>query len=123
MFMAETILEGVESIRVMRVNGNLKLRGAEDRDARQVSIDGGDTPEVIRSGNAVEISTRANLAIMLPPGVAIDVEEVGGNLDASDFAAPLFVTRVRGNFHARRIGAVTIRDSVAGNFSLKESDA
>ncbi|MDO8432233.1 MAG: hypothetical protein Q7S58_07465 [Candidatus Binatus sp.] len=119
--MAETILEGVESIRVVRVDGNLKLRGAESSESGKVIVDSSDAPEIIRNANVVEISTRSNATISIPPGVAIDVEDVAGNLDASDFAAPLFLTRVRGNFHARRIGAVTIRDSVAGNFSLKES--
>ena len=119
--MADTILEGVESIRVIRVDGNLKIRGIESVAAGKIIIDSGATPEVIRNGNVAEISTRSSTTISLSPGVAIDVEDVAGNLDASDFATPLFLTRLRGNFHARRIGAVTIRESVAGNFSLKES--
>jgi hypothetical protein len=119
----ETIIDGVESVRVTRVAGNLKLRGAEPAESRQVTIDASDTPQVTRNGDVAEVSIRTNATISIPKGVAIDVEHVGGNLDASDFAAPLFLTEVRGNFHARRIGTVTVRDSVAGNFSLKESDA
>src|ERR1700750_3226878 len=121
--MPETIIEGVESIRVTRVAGNLKLRGAESAASARGRIDASDTPEVIRNGDVAEVSIRSNATISIPKGVAIDVEHVGGNLDASDFVAPLFLTEVRGNFHARRIGTVTVRDSVAGNFSLKESDA
>ncbi len=116
--MAQLILDGVESIRVIRADGNLKITGT---DAREASIDASYSPEVRREAGVAEVAIRSNATIAVPAGVAIEVEEVAGNLDASDLSTPLSLGRVRGNLHVRRIGSIAVRDTVSGNFHAKHA--
>src|SRR5208283_2698787 len=116
--MAISTLEGVESIRVLRASGNLKITGA-DRSA--VEIDSGVAPTVTTSAGVAEVTLRDHAAIAVPAGVTVEVEDLAGNLDVSDLATPFAVARVRGNLHARRIGAISMRDTVSGNVTIKEA--
>src|SRR5208283_786362 len=116
--MAITTLEGVESIRILRAAGNLKISGA-DRSA--VEIDSNTAPQLTRAAGVAEVTLRDNAAIAVPAGVAVEVEDLAGNLEVSDLATPFVVKRVRGNLHARRLGAISIRDTVSGNVSIKEA--
>ncbi len=100
--MAVSTVEGIESIRIVRAAGNLKITGAE-APAATVEIDSGTTPRVTINAGVAEVSLRDNATIAVPAGVTVEVEDVAGNFDISDLAAPLVVTRVRGNLHARRI--------------------
>src|ERR1017187_5780274 len=101
--MAISTLEGVDSIRILRAAGNLKITGVgPDRSA--VEIDSNTAPQLTRDA-----------------GVAVEVEDLAGNLEVSDLATPFVVKRVRGNLHARRLGAISIRDTVSGNVSIKEA--
>src|SRR5208282_2420927 len=118
--MAISTLEGVESIRVLRASGNLKITGA-DRSA--VEIDSGVAPTVTTSAGVAEVTLRDNATIAVPAGVTVEVEDLAGNLDVSDLATPIAVTRVRGNLHARRVGAISMRDTVSGNVTIKEAGA
>ena len=59
--------------------------------------------------------------IAVPAGVTVEVEDIAGNLDLTDLATPFAVKRVRGNLHARRIGAISIRDTVSGNVSIRQA--
>ncbi len=116
--MAITTLEGVESIRILRAAGNLKISGA-DRSA--VEIDTNTAPQLTRDAGVAEVTLRDNATIAVPAGVTVEIEDLAGNLDVSDLAAPFVVKRVRGNLHARRLGAISIRDTVDGNVSIKEA--
>ncbi len=116
--MAITTLEGVESIRILRAAGNLKISGA-DRSA--VEIDTNTAPQLTRDAGVAEVTLRDNATVAVPAGVTVEVEDLAGNLDVSDLATPFVVKRVRGNLHARRLGAISIRDTVSGNVSIKES--
>ena len=116
--MAISTLEGVESIRVMRAAGNLEIAGA-DRSA--VEIDTNLAPQLTRSAGVAEVTLRDNATITVPAGVTVEVEDVAGNLGVSDLATPFVVKRVRGNLHARRIGAISMRDTVSGNVSIKQA--
>lgn len=118
--MSVTTLEGVESIRVIRADGNLTIVGA---DLPHATIESSVAPEIARNGSVAEMSVRSNATITVPAGVTIEVEEVAGNLDVSDVASPLTVKRVRGNLNANRIGAMTIADTVSGNVYLKQAGA
>src|SRR5271168_1465942 len=118
--MAISTLEGVESVRVLRASGNLKIAGT-DRPA--VEIDTGIAPRVTINAGVAEVTLRDNATIAVPAGVTVEVEDLAGNLDVSDLATPIAVTRVRGNLHARRIGAISIRDTVSGNVTIKEAGA
>ncbi|MFZ2063653.1 MAG: hypothetical protein WAU82_21790 [Candidatus Binatus sp.] len=118
--MAISTIDGVESIRILRAAGNLKITGG-DRPA--IEIDSGLAPRVTTNAGAAEITLRDNAVITVPAGVTVEVEDVAGNLDLSDLATPFIVTRVRGNLHARRIGAISMRDTVSGNVSIKEAGA
>src|SRR5271155_2127323 len=104
--MAISTLEGVESVRVLRASGNLKIIGA-DRPA--VEIDSGVAPRVATSAGVAEVTLRDNATIAVPAGVTVEVEDLAGNLDLADLLTPLVVSRIRGNLHARRIGAITMR--------------
>jgi hypothetical protein len=118
--MAISTIDGVESIRILRASGNLKIAGT-DRPA--IEIDSGVAPRVTTNAGVAEVTLRDNASIAVPAGVTIEVEDLAGNLDVSNLATPFAVTRVRGNLHARRIGAISMRDTVSGNVSIKEAGA
>ncbi|MDB5107259.1 MAG: hypothetical protein JWM69_200 [Candidatus Binatus sp.] len=116
--MPQTTLDGIESLRIRRAGGNLKLAGSE---SRNVTIDTSSPPEITRSDGSAEIVLRSSATIAVPSGVALQVDDVTGNLDASDLSAPLSVERVHGNLHVRRIGSIAIRDTVSGNVHVKQA--
>ena len=118
--MAISTLEGVESVRVIRAAGNLKIIGT-DRSA--VEIDSNTAPRVDTSAGVAEVTLRDNATIAVPRGVTVEVEDVAGNLDVAELATPFVVKRVRGNLHARRIGAISMLDTVSGNVTIKEAGA
>ena len=118
--MAISTLEGVESIRILREAGNLKISGA-DPDRSAVEIDSNTAPQLTRDAGVAEVTLRDNATIAVPAGVAVEVEDLAGNLDVSDLATPFAVKRVRGNLHARRLGAISMRDTVSGNVSIKQA--
>ncbi len=118
--MAISTLEGVESIRILRAAGNLKISGVgPDRSA--VEIDSNTAPQLTRDAGVAEVTLRDNATIAVPAGVAVEVEDLAGNLDVSDLATPFAVKRVRGNLHARRLGAISMRDTVSGNVSINQA--
>jgi len=118
--MAISTLEGVESIRILRAAGNLKITGAgPDRSA--VEIDSHTAPQLTRDAGVAEMTLLDNAVIAVPTGVAVEIEDLAGNLEVSDLATPFVVKRVRGNFHARRLGAISVGDTVGGNVSIKEA--
>jgi hypothetical protein len=118
--MAISTLDGIESIRILRAAGNLKISGTE-RSA--IEIDSGVAPRVTTNAGVAEVTLRDNASIAVPAGVTVEVEDLAGNLDVSNLATPFAVTRVRGNLHARRIGAISMRDTVSGNVTIKEAGA
>ena len=118
--MAISTLEGVESVRIIRAAGNLKITGT-DRSA--VEIDSNTAPRVETSAGVAEVTLRDNATIAVPKGVTVEVEDVAGNLDVGELATPFVVKRVRGNLHARRMGAISMLDTVSGNVTIKEAGA
>jgi hypothetical protein len=118
--MAISTLEGVESVRIIRAAGNLKVTGS---DGANVEIDSGTAPRVTIAAGVAEVTLRDNAVITVPAGVTVEVEDLAGNLDLSDLATPFVVTRVRGNLHARRTGAISMRDTVGGNVSIDQAGA
>ena len=118
--MAISTIDGVESIRILRAAGNLKISGG---DRAAIEIDSGVAPRVTTNAGVAEVTLRDNAVITVPAGVTVEVEDLAGNLDVSDLATPFVVTRVRGNLHARRIGAISMRDTVSGNVSIKQAGA
>lgn len=119
--MATSTLEGIESIRVIRADGNLKVCASFD--APHATIDASLAPEIARIAAVAEVIVRANATITVPAGVTVEVEELAGNLEVSDLATPFVVKRVRGNIEARRIGTISIREPVGGNVSVKEANS
>src|SRR5260370_3001420 len=118
--MANSTVDGVEAIRILRADGNLKITGT-DRPA--IEIDSGTAPRVAINAGVAEVTLRGNASVSVPKGVTVEVEDLAGNLDVADLATPLVVTRVRGNLHAHRVGAISMRDTVSGNVSIKEAGA
>ena len=114
--MAISTLEGIESVRVIRAAGNLKVSGSPD--AQLVTIDASVAPEITRNAGVAEVSIRANATITVPAGVTVEVEDLAGNLEVSDLATPFVVIRVRGNLDARQIGTIAIREPVGGAVSI-----
>ncbi len=66
--MAITTLEGVESIRILRAAGNLKISGA-DRSA--VEIDTNTAPQLTRDAGVAEVTLRDNATVAVPAGVTV----------------------------------------------------
>ncbi len=118
--MAILTLPGVESIRVLRAAGNLKVSGS-GLQRSLVEIDTNTAPELTRNAGVAEVTLRDNATITVPAGVTVEIEDLAGNLDVSDLATPFVVKRVRGNLHARHLGAISIRDTVSGNVSIEEA--
>jgi hypothetical protein len=118
--MAISTIDGIESIRILRAAGNLKITGTE-RSA--IEIDSGVAPRVTTNAGVAEVTLRDNASLAVPAGVTVEVEDLAGNLEVSNLATPFAVTRVRGNLHARHIGAISMRDTVSGNVSIKEAGA
>ncbi|HYR78463.1 MAG TPA: hypothetical protein VEO55_00570, partial [Candidatus Dormibacteraeota bacterium] len=119
--MHTSTLEGIESIRVIRADGNLKVSSGPD--VQHATIEASTAPEIIRNAGVAEVIVRANATIAIPAGVTVEVEDLGGNLDLSDLATPIVVKRVRGNLDARRIGSIAIREAVSGNVSIKGANS
>ena len=113
-------LSDVETIRVMRAAGNLRVRGVTSGDTL---LQCDSEPQIRRVENRAEILIPGNATIEVAPGVAFEILECAGNLDVEDITAPLSLGRVRGNLRARRIGSIAIRGEVAGNFSLEDAHA
>jgi hypothetical protein len=118
--MAISTIDGVESVRIIRASGNLKIAGS---DRAAIEIDSNAAPRVSTSAGVAEVTLRDNAVISVPAGVTVEVEDLAGNLDVADLATPLAVTRVRGNLSARRVGAISMRDTVSGNVSIKQAGA
>ena len=118
--MAISTIDGIESIRILRAAGNLKISGGA---RTAIEIDTNTAPRVTTNAGVAEVTLRDNATVTVPAGVTVEVEDLGGNLDLAELATPLVVTRVRGNLHARRIGAISMRDTVGGNVTIKEAGA
>src|SRR5258708_29712521 len=115
--MATSALEGIESIRVIRADGNLKVSGSPN--LQHATIEAGSAPEINRNAGVAEVVVRANATITVPASVAVEVQEVAGNLEVSDLATPIVVKRVHGNLDAARIGTISIRETVSGKVTIK----
>ena len=109
--MSEVSLDGIESLQIIRADGNLTLVGGGQA---PVEIECSLEPFVKRDGARAEITLRANATIHLPAGVALEVSDCAGQLEVEDIAAPIVLGRVAGNARVRRIGALTLRGRVAG---------
>src|SRR6266851_2040259 len=119
--MPTSTLEGVESIRVIRADGNLKVSSGPD--VHHATIDASIPAEITRNGGVAEVIVRANATIAVPAGVTVEIEELAGNLDVSGLATPMVVKRVRGNLDARRIGSIAVREAVSGNVTIKGANS
>jgi hypothetical protein len=113
-------LNDVETIRVMRAGGNLRVRGVTSGDTL---IQCDSEPQIRRLENRAEILLASNATLEVAPGVAFEILECAGNLDIEDLSAPLSIGGVRGNLRARRIGSIAIRGEVAGNLTLDDAHA
>src|SRR5262249_47061552 len=114
--MSEVSLDGIESLHIVRADGNLTLVGGGQA---PVEIEASLEPLVQRDGARAEITLRANATVRLPAGVALEVSECAGHLEVEDIAAPIVLGRVAGNARVRRIGALTLRNRIAGNARLE----
>jgi hypothetical protein len=111
-------LEGIESLKIIRVGGNLRVAGG----GTDVEIAADDDPEISREAATATVRIRSNASITVGPGIAIEADEVGGNLDATGLATPLVIGRVRGNLTASQLGAIDA-DQVGGNVNVARASA
>jgi hypothetical protein len=117
--MNATNLEGVESIRIIRADGNLQISAADGAAEIRASVE----PSITREAGVAEVTVRSNAEVRVPAGVTLEVIHCGGNLDAEDLTTPLALGRVAGNFRARRMGAISVREKVSGNASIRQAGA
>lgn len=113
-------LSEVEAIRIMRVGGNLRVRGITSGDT---TIDSDTEPQLRRIDNRCEVLIAGNATVEVASGVALEILECAGNLDVEDIAVPLSLGRVRGNLRTRRLGAIAIRGEVGGNMTIEDAQA
>jgi hypothetical protein len=118
--MAISTLDGVESIHILRAAGNLKIIGT---DRPVIEIDSGTAPRININAGVAEIALRDNASVAVPAGVTVEIDDLAGNLEVADLATPLVVTRVRGNLRAQRIGAISMRETVSGNVTIRQAGA
>ncbi len=117
--MNEVGLEGIESLQIVRADAHLKIVGG----AAKVEINRSTEPQVKRDGGRAEIFLRSHATVRVPAGVAIEVSDCAGHLELDDIAAPIVVGRVGGNFRARRVGALSIQNRVAGGARIHDAGA
>ncbi len=113
-------LSEIESIRVMRVGGNLRVRGVTEGET-VVLYDS--APQIRTIEKSAELLIAGNAEIEIAAGVTLEILECAGNLEVEDYHAPLSLGRVRGNLRGRRIGSIAIRGEVGGNLSLEDTRA
>jgi len=113
-------LGDVEAIRIMRVGGNLRVRGIT---TGETTLECDSEPQLRRLDNGCEVMISGNATVELAAGNTLEILECAGNLDVEDIATPLSLGRVRGNLRARRMGAIVIRGEVAGNLTIEDGQA
>jgi hypothetical protein len=112
-------LEGVESIRIIRADGNLRIGATDGAAEIRASVE----PSISREAGVAEVTVRSNAEVRVPAGVTLEVVHCDGNLDAEDLAAPLVLGRVGGNLRARRMGAISVREKVSSNATIRQAGA
>ncbi len=115
--MATATFDGIETLRIERARGNLKIAGGE---RGFLGLDDADTT---RDGSLLEVTIRSNASITVPSGVTIEIVETSGNLELRDLTAPVTLDKVKGNLRASKIGAINIRERVAGSMRVEHSGA
>lgn len=118
--MDETTLSGIEALRVMRSQGNLRARGVA---SGPVTIRSEAEPQVRKLDDRAEVLITGDAEIEIPPGVSAEILDCGGNLEIEDYEGPLSLGRVRGNFRGRRLGSVAIRGEVDGEVRIENARA
>jgi len=116
--MATDNLDGIETLRIERAHGNLKIAGGGER-----RFSGLDDVDTTRDGATLEVTIRSNASITVPPGVTIEIIEVSGNLELRDLTAPVTLDKVKGNLAVSKVGAINIRERAAGHVRLEHVGA
>src|SRR5260370_8062248 len=94
--MAISTIDGVESIRILRAAGNLKISGG---DHPAIEIDSGVAPRVTTNAGVAEVTLPDNASIAVPAGVTLELEDLAGNLAVPALATPFAATRPRATPH------------------------
>jgi DUF4097 and DUF4098 domain-containing protein YvlB len=115
--MAIDNFDGIETLRIERARGNLKISGSAEH-----GFSGLDDADVTRDGSLLEVRIRSNASLYVPAGVTIEIIEASGNLELRDLTAPVTLDKVKGNLRASKVGAINIRER-AGNVRLEHAGA
>ena len=118
--MSEVTLEGIESLLIVRADGNLTVSGNK---TGPVEIDSSPEARVNRDGARAEVSLISNATIRLPAGVTVEISACSGQLDLEDLATPTVLGRIHGNLRVRRMGALTMQDRIDGNARIEGAGA
>lgn len=118
--MDEITLSGIEALRVMKSQGNMRARGVA---SGSVTIRSDLEPQVRNLDDRAEVLITGNSEIEIPPGVALEILDCGGNLDIEEYDGPLSLGRVRGNFRGKRLGSIAIRGEVDGEVRVENARA
>jgi hypothetical protein len=116
--MAIDSFDGIETLRIERARGNLKIAGGAGP-----GFSGFDDANTTRDGSLLEVTIRSNASITVPPGVTIEIIEASGNLELRDLTAPVTLDKVKGNLRASKVGAINIRERAAGHVRLEHAGA
>src|SRR5258708_165428 len=110
--MIASTIENVESLRIMRAQGNLTVTGGR---AAGGIIRCDQSPEMRRNENTGEVFLPANAEIQIANSVAIEILDVAANIEVENFGGNLAIGRVGGNLELRECGSVAVRGKVGGN--------
>lgn len=115
--MIEAILKGVESIRVMRADANLRITGCAEK-----TVARSDRPPTISQDAAVaEVSFEATAELTVRPGVIVEVKDCSGNLEIDHVVTPLKIDAVGGNLSVESVSGVVV-GLAGGNLECRNVD-
>lgn len=106
-------------ITVAEVQGNLVVRGSEERRIRLHLTGGAGDAAVEREGEAFTLTAQADCTITCPPGTTLAVELVQGNLKVENVQGPVRVGVAQGNLTLRSVGPTEL-EQVFGNLDARQ---
>lgn len=119
--MFERTIESSETphVTVRECTGSLTVRGSGGRQITLLVRDGDEAVDLEQQAGGVTFSTAADTTLICPPGTALTVERVVGNLRVDGVQGPIDAGVVHGNATLRSVGPVSLGE-VLGNLSAYE---
>jgi hypothetical protein len=116
--MNETRLGDAQTLRVMRCEASLHLRGANSGEPLVFSEA---EPQVRRLNGRMEVAIRGNAELRIPSWVPVEILDCGSDVRAENYTGPLVLGRIRGSLSLKRGGSVLIRGEIDGDLRIEHA--